>query len=168
MNLTCYIKGTIFFYADKFIGHSFIQIRKSCLFFPKPYFWSEKNNKMYFFFPRKSSSAIHSDFEEPPIFLIKMCCVFSPSFLCVFLFFFFRGKVHVSLIHSLFKVGKKNNPGKKPAFSFIQKISPKSAQKRSYPGKTKIRYLWLHMFYVNFSKSLFYRLKSNLFLQNLR
>ena len=167
MNLPCYIKGTIFFYADKFIGHSFIQIRKSCLFFPKPYFWSEKN-KMYFFFPRKSSSAIHSDFEEPPIFLIKMCCVFSPSFLCVFLFFFSAEKFTCHSFIRFSRSGKKTTREKKTAFSFIQKISPKSAQKRSYPGKTKIRYLWLHMFYVNFSKSLFYRLKSNLFLQNLR
>ena len=42
----------------------------------------------------------------------------------------------MSFIHSIFEaVKKKHIPEKKTAFSFIQKISPKSAQKQSYPGK---------------------------------
>ena len=59
-------KVPYFFYADKFIGHPFIEIRKS--FFSRSHIFGQKKNKMCFFFPRESSLAIHSDFEETAYF----------------------------------------------------------------------------------------------------
>ena len=128
-------KVPYFFYADKFVGHSFIQIRKSCFFFPKP---RKKKTRCVFFFPRKSSSAIHSDFDEVLFFFNKSGLFFFVAyFACFFVFFFSRTSSHV--IHS-FNFGgrkKKHNPEKKTAFSFIQSKSVKNAQKRTYPGNKK-------------------------------
>ena len=54
-------KGIVFFfYAGMDVGHSFIQIRKSCFFFPAKR--KKKIQLVFFFFPRKSSSVIHSEF----------------------------------------------------------------------------------------------------------
>ena len=42
-----------FFFLIKFMGHSFIQIVKLCIFFFREA--EKKNTRVYFFFPRKSS-----------------------------------------------------------------------------------------------------------------
>ena len=67
--------------------------------------------------------AIHSDYEEPLFFLN----VFFLPVLFVFCVFF-SGIVDMSLIHSIFKSGKKTTR-KKTAFSFIKKIFLNSAKK---------------------------------------
>ena len=134
-------KGIVFFSREIDVGNSFIQIRKLCFFSRSHIFGQKKKTRCIFFFRGKVHRPFIRILRNPLFFLIKMCCVFFTSFLCVFLFFFFpRKSSHV--IHSFdFQGRKKKQPGKKTAFSFIQKISPKSAQKRSYPGKKKIRYL---------------------------
>ena len=56
-------KGIVFFFcAAKNVGHSFIQIQKSCVFFFPRYenCGQKKNTWCFFSFPRKSSLAIHS------------------------------------------------------------------------------------------------------------
>ena len=79
-------------------------------FFPKP----KKKSGCVFFFPRKSSSAIHSDFDEVLFFfLTKVGCFFFAYFGCFFVFFFSRGQVHMSFIHSILEAGKKNTTRKK-------------------------------------------------------
>ena len=123
-------KGIVFFfYTKKFVGHSFIQIRKSFFFFPKTrkkktswfFDFSRKfpENFLFFFFSRKCSSAIHS-FDFKTVFL-------------------FPG------------TGKK----KQHFHSFIR-FSPKSAQKRTFPGKKKYDtfewweriYLWWKSYFI--------------------
>ena len=113
-------KGIVLFYfPDKFVDRSFIQITKSCFsLFPKSYILSV--------FPGKSSSANHSVLEEP-LFLIQLCCdFFLPHFCVCFCFVSFPGKVHMSFIHSIFKAGKKNNQEiKKQNFHSFKKYPPK-------------------------------------------
>ena len=99
-----------FISTDKFVGHSFIQIRKSCFFFfPKARkkktqadFWNFWDFFLFFFFWSAEKFTCHS-------FIRFQSC-----------FFFFRHR-------------KK----KKTAFSFIHSNFSKNAQKRTYPGKKK-------------------------------
>ena len=99
-----------FFYAEKFVGHSFIQIRKSCFFFPKT---REKKTSWFFDFSRKIPE--------------------------IFLFFFFCSRKSSSAIHSFdFKAvfffwARK----KKARFSLNQSILPKKVQKMNFAGKKK-------------------------------
>ena len=66
---------------------------------------------------------------------------FSQKFVCFFVFFFFLEKFTCHSFIQFFGRKKKHNPEKKTAFSFIHSIFPKSAQKRTFPCKKKIRYL---------------------------
>ena len=117
------IKGTVFFFfADMDVGHSFIQIRKSCIFF----------------FPRKSSSVIQSDFDEVSFFFNKSCLYFFFPNFCVFFCFFSFPRKSSSVIHSFDFFGgkkKKQTGKKKTAFSFIHSKFLKNAKKRTFPGK---------------------------------
>ena len=56
-------------------------------------------------------------------------------FWCFCVFFFFPEKFICHSFIQFLRPEKKTQPGKKTAFSFIQSISLKSAQKRTYPGK---------------------------------
>ena len=115
--------------------HSFKSENRVFYFFPKSYFWSEKKNKMYFFFPRKSSSAIHSDFEEPPIFLIKMCCVF---FYLIFVRFFVFFSAEKFTCHSFIRFSrpeKKTTRKKKQLFHSFKKYPPKVRKNDLIQGK---------------------------------
>ena len=108
------------------MGHSFNQIVK---------LW---NARVYFFFPRKSSWAIHSGsggffF----IFFESGLCFFFHIFWYFFVFFFSCKSSHV--IHSFdleavffFRRWKKNT-----AFSFIQSIFPQNVKKMNFYSKKK-------------------------------
>ena len=70
------IKGIVFFFpAGMDVGHSFIQIRKSCFFFPRSGKNREKKHKLVFFSQEKFIG--HSfGFLTDSYFLIKVGCVF--------------------------------------------------------------------------------------------
>ena len=81
-------KGTVFFFsAGMDVGHSFIQIRKSCFFFPRS--GKKKIQTCFFLFPRKSWSVIHSDFYGVPFFLTVVGCIFFFPQFCLFFVCFF-------------------------------------------------------------------------------
>ena len=107
----------IFFSAGMDVGHSFIQIRKSCFFFPKTRkkkqvdFLSFPENFRqtfcFFFCSRKSSLAIHSF-----------------DFRTVFFFPAPEKKTAFSFIHSIFllKCTKTNFSGKKKRYLCLKRI----------------------------------------------
>ena len=119
------------------VGHSFIQILKSCFFCEAEKTW--KKTQACFFFPGKVHRSFIRIFDGFLFFLIKVGCVFFfRDFGVFFCVFFFPGKVHKPFIHSNFWAAKKNNPGKKKtAFLFIHSKSFKNAQKRTFPCKKK-------------------------------
>ena len=131
----------IFFFLIKFMGHSFNQIVKLCIFFFREA--EKKNTRGYFFFPRKSSWGIHSGsggffF----IFFESGVCFFFSTFFGFFFVFFSCKSSHV--IHSFdleaaffFRRWKK----KIQLFHSFNRFFPKMFKKWTFTGK-KIRYLW--------------------------
>ena len=129
----------IFFYADMDVGYSFIQIQKSCFFlFPRS--GKKKTQHVFFYFPRKSSSVIHSDFDDVPIFFNKSClCFFFPIFLVFFCFFSFPRKSS-KVIHSFnFWSGKKktNREIKKNSFFIHSFDNPQKFAKTNFSREIK-------------------------------
>ena len=130
-----------FFSAGMDVGHSFIQIRKSCFFF-FPRSGKKKIQTCFFLFPRKSWSVIHSDFYGVPFFLTVVGCIFFfPQFCLFFVCFFLSTEKFTchSFIRSqscfFFFSGFGKN--KKQYFHSFNRFFSKSAQKRTFPGKKK-------------------------------
>ena len=73
----------IFFSAEKFMAHSFIQ-NPEIRFFFFPRSGKKKNTTCFFFFPRKSSFAIHSKSGGVSIILLKSKLFFFSAFFCIF------------------------------------------------------------------------------------
>ena len=131
-----YPKGTVFFF---FRGHgrwSFIHSNPKIVSREA----GKKNTAVFFFFPRKSSSVIQSDFDEVSFFFNKSCLYFFfPGILRVFLFFSFPRKSS-SVIHSFDFFGgkKKNKPEKKKNSFFIHSFEiPQKCEKTNFSGEIK-------------------------------
>ena len=99
----------------------------------------KKNTSLFFILPREVHRSFIRIFDEFLFFLIKVGRVFFPEFWCVF---FFLEKFTSHSFIQIFGRKKKTQPGKKTAFSFIHSKILKNAQKRTFPCKKKIRYLW--------------------------
>ena len=116
----------IFFFPEKFMGHSFIQNRKSCFFF-----FRKKNTSLFFFFPGKVHTAFIQIWPSLTYFLIKSVVFFFFRKFGYFCCFFFPGKVHMSFIHSsekavfFFRSRKK----KKQLFHSFNRFCPKMCKK---------------------------------------
>ena len=121
------------------VGHSFIQIRKSCFFFFRGA--GKKNTDLFFFISQEKLIGHSFGFLWSPLFLTVVGCIFFfRSFVCFLCVFFFpRKSSHV--IHSFdlrvvfFFSGFGKN--KKQYFHSFNRFFSKSAQKRTFPGKKK-------------------------------
>ena len=109
----------IFFYADKFVGHSFIQIRKSCFFFPK----AKKKQDVFFSFRGKVHRPFIPILMKSSFFFNKSDLFFFLRILRVFLCSFFSADKFTchSFIQFWRPEKKKHNPEKKNSF-FIHSI----------------------------------------------
>ena len=132
-----------------FRGHgrwSFIHSNPKIVFF---FFSAEREKKIqlvFFYFRGKVDRSFIPILMRSPFFNISwLCFFFSRIFGCLCVFFFSKEKFTChSFIRSqscffFLASGKK----KQHFHSFIQFFT-KSAQKRTFPGKKKIRYLWFN------------------------
>ena len=161
-------KGIVFFFsAGMDVGHSFIQIRKSCFFFPRSGKKRKKKTQACFFFPQEKFIGHSFGILMNSIFFNKSWLYFfSPNF-CVFLclFFFSPGKVHRSFIWNFDEFPFFFNkswlwfffPGFLCVFLcfffFLEKFTCHSfiqflMRKKKQPGKKKTAFSFIHSIFL--------------------
>ena len=138
----------IFFPPEKFVPHSLIRFGRilyfffhkkirSCIFFSLERFESHSLEKKLLSAKKRSKNGKLANFRR----FSNFGGVF--FFSNIFLYFFFPGKVHISLTHSFSGSQKKNTAVEKKYTIFTHSLDfcPKMAKVKLFPGNKKIRYL---------------------------